>query len=57
MLSGMAPSEQTTDRFNLQRFIAAQQPLYDTVLDELKSGCKQTHWIWFIFPQVDGLGP
>jgi uncharacterized protein (DUF1810 family) len=46
----------TTDRFNLQRFVAAQQSVYSTVLAELKSGRKQTHWIWFIFPQVDGLG-
>jgi len=45
-----------TDSFDLQRFIAAQQPVYQTVLAELKSGRKQSHWIWFIFPQVDGLG-
>jgi uncharacterized protein (DUF1810 family) len=45
-----------TDRYDLQRFIAAQQPVYKTVLTELKSGRKQSHWIWFIFPQVDGLG-
>jgi uncharacterized protein (DUF1810 family) len=45
-----------TDSFDLQRFISAQQPVYQTVLTELKSGRKQSHWIWFIFPQVDGLG-
>jgi uncharacterized protein (DUF1810 family) len=47
---------ETTDPFNLQRFIGAQQAVYRTVLAELKSGRKQTHWIWFIFPQVNGLG-
>jgi uncharacterized protein (DUF1810 family) len=46
----------TTDGFDLQRFIAAQQTAYKAVLAELKSGRKQTHWIWFVFPQVDGLG-
>jgi uncharacterized protein (DUF1810 family) len=52
----MSQAEQSTDRFQLQRFTAAQQPVYDTVKAELKHGHKQTHWIWYIFPQVDGLG-
>jgi uncharacterized protein (DUF1810 family) len=47
---------ETTNRFDLQRFIGAQQAVYATVLAELKRGRKRTHWIWFIFPQVDGLG-
>jgi uncharacterized protein (DUF1810 family) len=47
---------ETTNRFDLQRFIGAQQAVYTTVLAELKRGHKRTHWIWFIFPQVDGLG-
>lgn len=46
----------TTDGFDLQRFVLAQQPVYATVLSELKNGRKTTHWIWFIFPQVEGLG-
>ena len=48
--------EAPTDRFDLQRFIAAQDLVYTAVLDELRRGQKQTHWIWFIFPQVEGLG-
>lgn len=44
------------DVFNLQRFISAQAPLYPTVIAELEKGDKRTHWMWFIFPQVAGLG-
>lgn len=44
------------DTFNLQRFIDAQQSAYSTALKELQSGHKRTHWIWFIFPQLAGLG-
>jgi uncharacterized protein (DUF1810 family) len=42
------------DRLN--RFVEAQEPVYQTVLAELRSGRKQTHWMWFIFPQIAGLG-
>lgn len=45
-----------TDPFNLQRFVSAQEPVYSTVLNELHNGRKRTHWMWFIFPQIDGLG-
>lgn len=44
------------DRFNLARFVDAQESVYSTALAELKSGRKRTHWMWFIFPQLDGLG-
>ncbi len=44
------------DRFHLQRFVDAQHPVYTAVLGELRSGRKRTHWMWFIFPQVAGLG-
>ena len=44
------------DPFDLQRFLDAQHPLYDNVIAELCDGRKRTHWIWFIFPQVEGLG-
>lgn len=44
------------DPHNLARFITAQEPVYPTALAELKSGQKRTHWMWFIFPQVTGLG-
>jgi len=42
--------------FDLQRFVDAQRPMYGQVCDELRSGQKQTHWMWFIFPQITGLG-
>ena len=45
-----------TDAYNLQRFLGAQEPVYDTVLAELRAGRKSSHWIWFIFPQIAGLG-
>jgi uncharacterized protein (DUF1810 family) len=41
---------------DLERFLAAQQDVYDDVLDELRSGRKMSHWMWFIFPQIAGLG-
>jgi uncharacterized protein (DUF1810 family) len=44
------------DRYNLQRFISAQEPIIAEVLRELEMGEKRTHWMWFIFPQVRGLG-
>jgi uncharacterized protein (DUF1810 family) len=40
----------------MQRFVAAQAPIYATALAELVAGCKETHWMWFIFPQIAGLG-
>jgi len=42
--------------YDLERFVAAQEPVYDQVLAELRDGCKRSHWMWFIFPQLDGLG-
>ncbi|HYD75033.1 DUF1810 domain-containing protein [Ramlibacter sp.] len=44
------------DPFDLQRFVAAQDPVLDTVLQELRAGCKRTHWMWFVFPQLAALG-
>jgi len=44
------------DRFQLQRFVDAQLPVYAAVLSELRGGRKRSHWMWFIFPQVSGLG-
>ncbi len=44
------------DAYNLQRFLDAQEGVYDTVLSELRAGRKSSHWIWFIFPQIPGLG-
>ena len=42
--------------FDLQRFVDAQSPVYETVRTELKAGHKRSHWMWFIFPQIAGLG-
>jgi uncharacterized protein (DUF1810 family) len=44
------------DPFNLQRFMDAQASLYATALAELRAGEKRSHWMWFIFPQLRGLG-
>ncbi|MEO8408514.1 MAG: DUF1810 domain-containing protein, partial [Oxalobacteraceae bacterium] len=44
------------DSYNLQRFVDAQTPVYDTVCAELRAGRKRSHWMWFIFPQIEGLG-
>ncbi len=41
---------------SLDRFLTAQKPVYDQVLTELSDGRKRTHWMWFIFPQIAGLG-
>lgn len=54
--SPVEPAMTHTDSFDLQRFVAAQAPVYDRVLDELRAGRKRTHWMWFIFPQIEGLG-
>ena len=45
-----------TDPFDLQRFLDAQSSVYPLVLDELRRGRKQSHWMWFIFPQLAELG-
>ncbi len=45
-----------SDPFDLKRFVDAQAPVYDTVLDELRAGRKRSHWMWFVFPQLRGLG-
>lgn len=44
------------DPHDLNRFLESQDRVYSSVLSELKSGHKQSHWIWYIFPQVSGLG-
>jgi len=45
-----------TDPFDLERFVDAQAPVYASVVAELRRGRKQSHWMWFIFPQFAGLG-
>jgi uncharacterized protein (DUF1810 family) len=44
------------DPYDLQRFVDAQNPMFEQVRAELRQGRKQTHWMWFIFPQIKGLG-
>ena len=44
------------DPYDLQRFVDAQEHVYERALSEIKSGRKRSHWMWFIFPQIDGLG-
>jgi len=50
---GGAPSP---DRHDLRRFVAAQDPIWDRVRAELRRGRKSSHWMWFVFPQIAGLG-
>jgi uncharacterized protein (DUF1810 family) len=45
-----------SDPFNLQRFVDAQAPVYAAVVRELAAGEKRSHWMWFVFPQMAGLG-
>jgi len=42
--------------FDLERFVAAQESVFETALAELKAGQKRSHWMWFVFPQLRGLG-
>jgi uncharacterized protein (DUF1810 family) len=46
----------SADQFDLRRFISAQDPVIERVLDELRAGRKASHWMWFVFPQIQGLG-
>jgi uncharacterized protein (DUF1810 family) len=42
--------------FDLERFVSAQAPIFDTAMAELRGGRKRSHWMWFVFPQLRGLG-
>lgn len=46
----------SNDRYNLYRFVEAQEPDMSQVKEELRAGKKCTHWMWYVFPQVTGLG-
>lgn len=46
----------TTAPYDLKRFLGAQESFYAQALKEIRNGCKTSHWIWFIFPQIYGLG-
>jgi uncharacterized protein (DUF1810 family) len=52
----MSQRNVSTSTFNLQRFIAAQAAVYPTVVKELRDGTKRSRWMWFVFPQLYGLG-
>jgi len=54
--NGKPMTRDTTDRYNLQRFVDAQEGAYERARAELKAGRKDSHWIWFVFPQIAGLG-
>jgi uncharacterized protein (DUF1810 family) len=45
-----------TDPHSLQRFVEAQNGIFETALSELRNGAKRSHWMWFVFPQIAGLG-
>ncbi len=45
-----------TDPYDLQRFVNAQNPVFEQVCSELREGRKEGHWMWFVFPQLKGLG-
>jgi uncharacterized protein (DUF1810 family) len=45
-----------TDTYDLRRFVDAQRSVYGEVCAELAAGCKRSHWMWFVFPQLKGLG-
>ena len=44
------------DPYDLERFVQAQAPVFETALGELRAGRKRSHWMWFVFPQLKGLG-
>jgi uncharacterized protein (DUF1810 family) len=46
----------SSDPYNLERFVIAQERVFKRVLSELQAGTKMSHWMWFIFPQIQGLG-
>ncbi|KTE15580.1 DUF1810 domain-containing protein [Sphingopyxis sp. H115] len=59
-MSGGAPDRTAAAEWSagagLERFVAAQAPLYSRALEEIRRGAKRSHWMWFIFPQIAGLG-
>ncbi len=55
-MRGRDESGSPSDPHNLNRFVQAQANVYERALREVKTGRKRTHWMWFIFPQLDGLG-
>ncbi len=54
--SGMTAAREPDDPYDLDRFVRAQAGDYERALAEIRQGRKRSHWMWFIFPQIDGLG-
>jgi len=54
-MSNTSDSHRTDDPYHLSRFVRAQQDDFEQALEEINSGKKRTHWMWYIFPQIDGL--
>lgn len=55
-MAGLRQSNHSGDPYNLDRFVQAQQNVYEQALTEIQRGQKRSHWMWYIFPQFDGLG-
>jgi uncharacterized protein (DUF1810 family) len=55
-MCALDPQHSSSDPFDLERFLLAQDRIYPRVLSELQAGEKMSHWMWFIFPQIRGLG-
>src|SRR4030095_12358131 len=54
-MTNSSESRRCDDPYNLNRFVQAQEDDYEQALSEIRSGKKRTHWMWYIFPQIDGL--
>jgi uncharacterized protein (DUF1810 family) len=54
-MTSSSDSRSSDDPYNLSRFVRAQEKDYERALSEIRSGKKRTHWMWYIFPQIDGL--
>ncbi len=54
-MSSSDDTRDSDDRYGLRRFVRAQEGDYERALSEIRSGRKRTHWMWYIFPQIDGL--
>jgi uncharacterized protein (DUF1810 family) len=55
-MSNPSRSDARSDPYDLSRFVRAQDGEYDRALSELRGGRKRSHWMWYIFPQLEGLG-
>jgi len=54
-MSSLRDAHSADDPYDLGRFVRAQEADYERALSEIRSGRKRTHWMWYIFPQIDGL--